>query len=97
LLKWLDAKLLAVNTMSLIESTILEKLQALPTDRQQVVLELVEFLGTDAWDSIYQGKLGVLRQEIQIGLDASAKGEVVDGEELFARLQAKLQQQRSEL
>lgn len=97
MLKWLDAKLLAVNTMSLIESTILEKLQALPTDRQQVVLELVEFLGTDAWDSIYQGKLGVLRQEIQIGLDASAKGEVVDGEELFARLQAKLQQQRSEL
>jgi hypothetical protein len=91
------AKLAVVNAMSSIESTILEKLQALPTERQQVVLDLVEFLGTDAWESIYQGRLGVLRQEIQIGLNASAKGEVVDGEELFARLQAKLQKQRSEL
>lgn len=74
--------------MSLITSTIFEKIQALPTERQQVVLDLVEFLETNAWESIYQGKLAVLRQEIQIGLDASAKGEVIDGEELFAQLQA---------
>lgn len=88
---------MAVNTMSSIAITILERLQALPTDRQQVVMELVEFLETDAWESIYQGKLAALRQEIQIGLDASARGEVIDGEELFARLQSKLEQQRSDL
>ncbi len=85
------------NTMSLITNTILEKLQGLPTERQQVVLDLVEFLETDAWESIYRGNLAALRQEIQIGLDASARGEVVDGEELFAQLQAKLQKKRLEL
>lgn len=83
--------------MSLITNTILEKLQGLPTERQQVVLDLVEFLETDAWESIYRGNLAALRQEIQIGLDASARGEVVDGEELFAQLQAKLQKKRLEL
>jgi antitoxin ParD1/3/4 len=87
---------MAVNTMSLIANTILEKLQALSTERQQVVLDLVEFLETDAWESIYQGNLAALRKEIQIGLDASAKGEVIDGEELFAQLQAKLQKKRLE-
>jgi hypothetical protein len=86
---------MAANTMSSIASTILEKLQALPTERPQVVLDLVEFLETDAWESVYQGRLGTLRQEIQVGLDASARGEVVDGEELFTRLQVKLEQQRS--
>jgi antitoxin ParD1/3/4 len=88
---------MAANTMSSIASTILEKLQALPTERQQVVLDLVEFLETDAWESVYQGRLGALRQEIQVGLDAAARGEVVDGGELFARLQAKLEQRRSEI
>jgi hypothetical protein len=88
---------MAAKTMSSIASTILEKLQALPTDRQQVVLDLVEFLETDAWESVYQGRLGTLRQEIQVGLDASSRGEVVDGEELFARLQAKSEQRRSGL
>ncbi len=87
---------MAVNTMSLIANTILEKLQGLPTERQQVVLDLVEFLETDAWESIYQGNLATLRKEIQIGLDASAKGEVINGEELFAQLQAKLQKKRLE-
>ncbi len=82
--------------MSLIANTILEKLQSLPTERQQVVLDLVEFLETDAWESIYQGNLAALRKEIQIGLDASAKGEVIDGEELLAQLQAKLQKKRLE-
>jgi antitoxin ParD1/3/4 len=62
-----------------------------------VVLDLVEFLETDAGESTYQGKLVALRQEIQIGLEASARGEVVDGEELFTKLKSKLQQQRSDL
>lgn len=69
--------------MNLLPTTIFDKLQALTQEKQQVVLDLVEFLETDAWDTIYQGKLAQLRQEIQIGLDASAKGEVVDGVELL--------------
>jgi antitoxin ParD1/3/4 len=81
--------------MSLLPATILDKLQALTQEKQQVVLDLVEFLETDAWDTIYQGRLAELRHEIQIGLDASAKGEVVDGIDLFDRLQTKLHQQRS--
>jgi hypothetical protein len=44
---------MAASTMSSIANTILEKLQALPTERQQVVLDLVEFLETDAWESVY--------------------------------------------
>jgi len=81
--------------MSSLSTTILDKLQSLTQEKQQVVLELVEFLETDAWDTIYQGKLAELRHEIQIGLDASARGEVIEGAELFDRLQTKLQQQRS--
>jgi uncharacterized protein YihD (DUF1040 family) len=81
--------------MSLIPTTILEKLQALTEEKQQAVLDLVEFLETDAWDTIYQGRLAELRHEIQIGLEASARGEVIDGAELFDRLQTKLKQQKS--
>jgi antitoxin ParD1/3/4 len=81
--------------MSLLTTTILDKIQLLTEEKQQVVLDLVEFLETDAWDTIYQGKLAQLRHEVQIGLDASARGEVIDGAELFDRLQTKLQQQRS--
>jgi hypothetical protein len=69
--------------MSSIASQILERLQALPLERQQVVLDLVDFMETDAWDSLYQGRLATLRQEVQIGLDASAQGDVVDGEVLY--------------
>jgi vancomycin permeability regulator SanA len=75
---------MVANNMSSIANTILEKLQALPAERQQVVLDMVEFLETDAWERIYQGRLPALRAEIQIGLDASAKGEVIDGDEFFA-------------
>jgi hypothetical protein len=82
--------------MSSIATQILERLQALPLERQQVVLDLVDFMETDAWDSLYQGRLAILRQEVQIGLDASAQGDVVDGEVLFAQMRSKLQAQRSE-
>jgi hypothetical protein len=82
--------------MSSIASQILERLQALPLERQQVVLDLVDFMETDAWDSLYQGRLAILRQEVQIGLDASAQGDVVDGEFLFAQMRSKLQAQSSE-
>ena len=81
--------------MSPLSTTFIDRLQALTQEKQRVVLDLVEFLETDAWDTIYQGRLAELRQEIQIGLDASARGEVINGAELFDRLHTKLQQQRS--
>ena len=81
--------------MSPLSTTLTDRLQALTQEKQQVVLDLVEFLETDAWDTIYQGRLAELRQEIQIGLDASARGEVIDEAELFDRLHTKLRQQRS--
>ena len=81
--------------MSPLSTTLIDRLQALTQEKQQVVLDLVEFLETDAWDTIYQGRLAELRQEIQIGLDASARGEVIDEAELFDRLHTKLRQQRS--
>jgi antitoxin component HigA of HigAB toxin-antitoxin module len=38
-----------------------------------------------------------LQREIQIGLDASARGEVIQGEVMFDQLREKLQQRRSDL
>jgi antitoxin component HigA of HigAB toxin-antitoxin module len=38
-----------------------------------------------------------LQREIQIGLDASARGEVIQGDVMFAQLREKLQQRRSDL
>jgi antitoxin component HigA of HigAB toxin-antitoxin module len=38
-----------------------------------------------------------LQREIQIGLDASARGEIIQGEVMFDQLREKLQQRRSDL
>ena len=81
--------------MSPVTTTIIEKLQGLPSEKQQVVLELIELLETEAWEDLYQGRLGELRQEIQIGMKASGRGEVIQGEVMFARLREKLQQRKA--
>ena len=47
------------------------------------------------WEGIYQGRFVELQREIQIGLDASARDEVVQGDVMFAQLQEKLQQHRA--
>jgi antitoxin ParD1/3/4 len=81
--------------MSPVTTTIIEKLQGLPSEKQQVVLELIELLETEAWEDLYQGRLGELRREIQIGMEASGRGEVIQGEVMFARLREKLQQRQA--
>jgi hypothetical protein len=62
--------------MSSVTTTIMEKLQGLPSEKQQVVLDMVELLEEDTWKEIYQGRFAELQREIQVGLDASARGEV---------------------
>lgn len=80
--------------MSPVTTTIIEKLQGLPSEKQQVVLELIELLETEAWEDLYQGRLDELRREIQIGMEAAGRGEVIQGEVMFARLREKLQQRK---
>jgi antitoxin ParD1/3/4 len=45
-------------------------------------------------ERIYNGRFDELRQEIMVGVEASERGEVVDGEIVFSQLQQKLQQLR---
>jgi antitoxin ParD1/3/4 len=42
----------------------------------------------------YKGRFEELRREIMIGVEASERGEVIDGETVFSQLQEKLQQRR---
>lgn len=46
-------------------------------------------------EHIYKGRFEELRREITIGVEASQRGEVVDGETVFSQLQQKLQQRRA--
>jgi hypothetical protein len=85
----------AEGVMSSVTMTIMEKLQGLPSEKQQVVLEMVEMLERDEWEEIYQGRFAELQREIQAGLDASARGEVIQGDVMFAQLREKLQQRRA--
>jgi antitoxin ParD1/3/4 len=45
-------------------------------------------------ERIYKGRFDELRQYILVGVEASERGEVVDGEIVFSQLQQKLQQLR---
>ena len=45
-------------------------------------------------ERIYKGRFEELRQYILVGVEASERGEVVDGEIVFSQLQQKLQQLR---
>ncbi len=81
--------------MSSVTMTIIEKLQGLPFQKQQVILEMVEMLERDELEEIYQGRFTQLQQEIQVGLNASARGEIIQGDVMFAQLREKLQQRKS--
>jgi antitoxin ParD1/3/4 len=45
-------------------------------------------------ERIYKGRFEELKKEIMLGVEASERGEVVDGETVFSQLQQKLQQRR---
>lgn len=46
-------------------------------------------------EHIYKGRFEELQREIMLGVEASDRGEVVDGETVFRELQQKLQQHRA--
>lgn len=45
-------------------------------------------------ERIYKGRFEELKREIMLGVEASERGEVVDGETVFSQLQQKLQKRR---
>ena len=47
-------------------------------------------------ERIYHGRFEELKREITLGVEASERGEVVDGETVFSQLQQKLQQRREQ-
>ena len=47
-------------------------------------------------ESIYKGRFDELQREIMVGVEASERGEVIDGEMVFHHLEQKLQQRRQQ-
>lgn len=54
----------------------------------EVILAGIKLL--EQQEDIYQGRLQELQQEAQIGLEASQRGEVVDGSTAMAQIRANL-------
>ncbi len=50
----------------------------------------------DEWEKLYKGRFKELQQQIHVGIEAADQGEVVDAEEVFQRIRAKLQQKRAQ-
>ncbi len=78
-----------------IEQAILEKVRSLSPEKQEQVLLFVELLQTDDWDQLYKGRLNELQQKIKLGIEASQRGEVLDAQEVFQRLNEKLQRRHA--
>ncbi|BAY14650.1 hypothetical protein NIES2109_38610 [Nostoc sp. HK-01] len=53
-------------------------------------------LSFDEWEQLYKGRFKELQQKIQVGIEASERGEVLDAKEVFERLREKLQQKRTQ-
>lgn len=47
-------------------------------------------------EEVYQGRFDELQQEIMIGVRASQRGEVIDGDVLFEQLKNKLESRRNQ-
>ncbi|MEL6162811.1 MAG: type II toxin-antitoxin system ParD family antitoxin [Cyanobacteria bacterium J06628_3] len=45
---------------------------------------------------LYQGRFKELQQEIMIGVEASERGEVIDGETVFHQLEQQIKQRRQQ-
>ncbi|WP_035988163.1 type II toxin-antitoxin system ParD family antitoxin [Leptolyngbya sp. KIOST-1] len=48
-------------------------------------------------EQTYQGRYQALRDEVNIGIEAADRGEVVDAENVFGQLQERLNQKRNQL
>jgi antitoxin ParD1/3/4 len=61
---------------------------------EEVILAAIKLL--EVGENIYKGRFEELQRLILIGVEASERGEVVDGETVFHQLQQKLQQRREQ-
>ena len=80
-----------------VEEAIIDKVRVLSPQKQQKVLAFIEFLDTDEWEHIYRGRFKELQQEVQIGIDAANRGDVIDADVMFQRLREKLRQQQAQV
>ena len=80
-----------------IENAIIDKVRVLSPQKQQEVLAFIEFLDSDEWEDIYRGRFKELQQEVQIGIDAADRGDVIDADVMFQRLREKLRQQQAQV
>ena len=80
-----------------IENAIIDKVRVLSPQKQQEVLAFIEFLDGDEWEHIYRGRFKELQQEVQIGIDAADRGDVIDADVMFQRLGEKLRQQQAQV
>ncbi len=66
-----------------VEEAIIDKVRVLPPEKQQ--------------EHIYKGRFNELQQEVQIGIDAADRGDVIDADVMFQRLREKLRQQQAQV
>ncbi len=80
-----------------VEESIIDKVRVLSPEKQQDVLAFIELLDADEWEHIYKGRFKELQQEVQIGIDAADRGDVIDADVMFQRLRQKLRQQQAQV
>ncbi|MBN4001745.1 type II toxin-antitoxin system ParD family antitoxin [Nostoc sp. LPT] len=61
---------------------------------EEVILAAIKQL--EVRENIYKGRFEELQRLIMIGVEASERGEVIDGETVFHQLQQKLQERREQ-
>jgi hypothetical protein len=79
------------------EQAIFEKVRELSSEKQQDVLAFIEYLNTDEWQQRYQRRFRQLQQEVQVGIEAADRGDVIDADVMFQNLRDKLQQKRAQV
>ena len=79
------------------EQAIVDKVKRLSSEKQQEVLSFIEFLNTDEWQERYQRRFRQLQQEVQVGIDAADRGDVINADAMFQNLRDKLQQKRAQV
>ncbi len=79
------------------EQAIFEKVRELSSEKQQDVLAFIEYLNTDEWQQRYQRRFRQLQQEVQVGIEAADRGDVIEADVMFQDLRNKLQQKRAQV
>jgi ABC-type Fe3+ transport system substrate-binding protein len=79
------------------EQAIFEKVRELSSEKQQDVLAFIEYLNTDEWQQRYQRRFRQLQWEVQVGIEAADRGDVIEADVMFQDLRNKLQQKRAQV